>query len=300
VRLVAWRGDADARRFALALEAHSAHPLARAIVAGLADAGVAPAERVDDVEETTGAGITGVVAGRAVAIGSPRFVERLAGELGALGDQVARFADAGISPVVIALDGRAVAVAGLADPLRDDARATVERLRAAGWDVAMLSGDHPSVVARVAAELGLPESRRRGGVTPEGKLAVVHQAQGRGPVVMVGDGVNDAAALAAAGCGIAVHGGAEAATSVADIVITPRDGERGVARVAEVIEAARATRRVVWRNFAISITYNLAGASLAVTGLIHPLIAALMMPLSSLTVVSSAAWTRAFTPRRSR
>jgi Cu2+-exporting ATPase len=201
--------------------------------------------------------------------------------------------------VVIAVDGDAVAVAGLADPVREDAGVTIERLRTAGWDVAMLSGDDPRVVARVARQVGLDPARCRGGISPEGKLAAVREAQSRGPVVMVGDGVNDAAALAAATCGIAVHGGAEAATSVADVVVTARDGQHGLAPVAELVEGARATLGVVHRNLAISIVYNLAGATLAVTGLIHPLIGALMMPISSLSVVSSAAWSRAFRPRRS-
>jgi Cu2+-exporting ATPase len=296
VRLVAWRGDAAARPYALALEAQSAHPLARAIVEGLGGAGLVVPAPAEDVHETTGGGIAGRVAGVDVLVGSPRFVEARLGGIAEVRDEVAQLAGAGITPVVVALDGRAVAVAGLADPVRPDARATVARLRAAGWDVAMLSGDDPRVVDRVAREIGVDG---HGGITPEGKLAAVREAQAHGPVVMVGDGVNDAAALAAASCGIAVHGGAEAAISVADVVVTARDGERGLAPVAEVIEGARATLGVVHRNLAISLCYNLVGAALAVTGLIHPLIGALMMPISSLSVVSSAAWSRAFRPPRS-
>ncbi|MCA9679996.1 MAG: HAD family hydrolase, partial [Myxococcales bacterium] len=153
------------------------------------------------------------------------------------------------------------------------------------------------VVARVARELGVDAARCHGGVSPEGKLAAVRDALVDGPVVMVGDGVNDAAALAAATCGIAVHGSAEASASVADVVITARDGQGGLAPVADTILGARTTLGVVRRNFGISLVYNLVGASLAVTGLVHPLVAALMMPVSSLTVVGSAAWSRAFAPR---
>ncbi len=299
-RLVAWRGEPAARPLALALERHSAHPLARALVAGLEAEGLALVPDADDVHETTGGGIEGTVGGRRVVVGSPRFVAARAAGAEAVTPHIDELAGRGVSPVVIAVDGVAVAVAGLTDPIRADARATIDRLRAAGWQLAVLSGDDPRVVDRVARELGLDPARCQGGVTPEGKLAAVEAAAARGPVVMVGDGVNDAAALAAATCGIAVHGGAEVATSVADVVITARGGNHGLAPVAEVIEGARHTLRVVHRNFAISLCYNLVGATLAVTGLIHPLIGALMMPVSSLSVVSSAAWSPAFRARDSR
>ncbi len=297
LRLVAWRGDPTARPLAAALERHSAHPLARALVDGLAEAGAAATADADAVRETVGGGLEGQVHGHAVLVGSPRFVAARLGALGPLVGEIDELAAAGITPVVIAVDGRAAAVAGLADALRPDARATVARIRAAGWDVAILSGDDPRVVDRVARELDLDPARCRGGVTPEGKLAAVQDALRAGPVVMVGDGVNDAAALAAASCGIAMHGGAEAATSVADAVITTRSAARGLRPLAEVIEGARATLRVVHRNLALSLGYNAIGATLAIAGVIHPLIAALMMPVSSLTVVSSAAWSRAFRDR---
>jgi len=290
VELVAWRGDGTVRSRVRALEVESAHPLARAIVAGI---GLGPVLDVADVHETTGGGIEGRVAGRRVVVGSPAFVTARTGTLDVLAPEVDELAARGITPVAIALDGVCVAVAGLADPLRGDAVDTVERVRAAGWQLGILSGDDPRVVARIAGQLGIDAARCRGAVTPEGKLEAVRDALATGPVVMVGDGVNDAAALAAATCGIAVAGGAEASASVADVVVTGRAGAR-LAPVADVLEGARHTLRVVHRNFGLSLAYNLAGATLAVTGLIHPLIGALMMPISSLTVVSSAAWSRAF------
>jgi Cu2+-exporting ATPase len=283
--VVAWHGDPEARALAGALEAESAHPLARALAAS-------GAAVVTEVRETLGGGIEGVVDGVRVVVGSPVFVDKLA-PLGALVGVIDELAASGATPVVVAVDGVAVAVAGLADPLRADAPATVARLRAAGWTPSIVSGDDPRVVRGVARTLELDEASAVGGVTPEGKLALVLAAVARGPVVMVGDGVNDAAALAAATCGIAVHGSAEASAEVADVVVTGRRGG-GIAAVAEVVEGARATLRVVHRNLAISLAYNLTGATLAVTGLIHPLVAALMMPISSLTIVSSAAWSRAF------
>lgn len=295
VELVAWHGDPEARALAHAVERDSAHPLARALVAGV---GLVPVLGTTEVRETTGGGVEGRVGLRTVVVGSPRFVAgRTRDEtLGAMASQVDALAARGITPVVIAVDGVAVAVAGLADRLRSDARATIDRVRRAGWSVAILSGDDPRVVAAIAAELGVPAADALGGVSPEGKLAAVQAALASGPVVMVGDGVNDAAALAAATCGIAMHGGAEAAVGVADVVITARAGA-GLAPLAEILDGARRTLAVVHRNLAVSLVYNLAGAVLAVTGVIHPLIAAIMMPVSSISVLTSAAWSRAFTAR---
>ena len=292
--LVEWCGDREARPLVRAVERASAHPLARALVAGV---GVVPALEAHDVRETTGGGIEGRVDGHAVVVGSPAFVAARVGGLGAMAAHVERLAGAGITPVVVAVDGAATAVAGLSDTLRPGARATVDRLRAAGWSVAILSGDDPLVVTAVARELGLDPAECQGGVTPEGKLSAVQRALAHGPVVMVGDGVNDAAALAAATCGIAIHGGAEAAAGIADVVITGRAGDR-LGPLAELIEGARTTLRVVHRNLAISLAYNLAGATLAVAGIIHPLIAAVAMPVSSISVLTSAASSRAFRSRR--
>ncbi len=297
MQLVQWHGDRAAQSLALSLERHSAHPLARALVEGLTAAGV-EADEAEDVRETLGGGVTGSIRGSELIIGSPSFVFDRVGTLGDVGRQVDALAADGVTPVVIAVAGVVVAVAGLADRLRTDAGETVSRLRAAGWEVAILSGDDPRVVARVAREVGIDPRRCRGGVTPEEKLAAVRAARLQQPVVMVGDGVNDAAALAAANCGIAVHGGAEAATSVADVVITARSQNSGLSPVADVIEGARMTLHVIHRALGISLAYNLFGAALAIAGVIHPLIAALMMPVSSLSVVSSAAWTRAFRGKR--
>jgi Cu2+-exporting ATPase len=141
-----------------------------------------------------------------------------------------------------------------------------------------------------ARELDLPFCEVRGGVGPEEKLAAVERARLGGPVFMVGDGVNDAGALSAASVGIAVHGGAEASLSAADIFLT----RPGVGSVLELVLGARRTLRVISRNLAFSLVYNVIGVALAITGLIGPLIAAVLMPLSSLTVVTSSFRARTF------
>ena len=142
----------------------------------------------------------------------------------------------------------------------------------------------------VARQLGVPMRTVQGGATPEQKLAKVQEELARGPVLMVGDGVNDAAALAAATVGISVHGGAEASLQAADVFLT----EQGLAPIVTLISGARRTVRTIKRNILFSLLYNVLGAALAMAGLLSPLVAAIMMPLSSLTVVSSSYRARTF------
>ena len=196
----------------------------------------------------------------------------------------------GETPVAIAVDGAIVAVAGLADPLRADAPAAIGALAALGWRVEILSGDDPRVAARVGAALGLPAASCRGGISPEAKLAHVQAARRTGPVVMVGDGVNDAAAIAAATCGIAVSGAAEIAIEAADIYLR----SPSIGAIAETARGARATLATIRRSLVVSLAYNLLAGTLAVTGVVHPLIAAALMPLSSLTVLASSMRSKAF------
>ncbi|MGZ8377046.1 MAG: heavy metal translocating P-type ATPase [Gemmatirosa sp.] len=275
--LVAWAGPAWVRPLVLALEAGSMHPVAEGFRRAWPDVG--PADGVD-AAHTIGGGIAGTVDGRAVIVGSPRFVrERARGEPPALPR-----ADA-LTPVLVAVDGAIVAAAGFGDALRPDARAAVDALRRRGWDVGILSGDDPRAVADVARALGLPPERCVGGATPEDKRRVVEEAAAAGRVVMVGDGVNDAAAIAAASVGVGVHGGAEACLGTADVYLA----RPGLAPLVVLMEGAERTMFVIRRNVWFSIGYNVVGAGLAMAGLLTPLVAAVLMPLSSLTVVL-ASW----------
>ena len=213
----------------------------------------------------------------------------------------------GLSPAFVTVDGRVRGVAGIGDRLRPDARETVAALRARGVRVRILSGDHPEVVGRVAGELGLPAGDTLGGLTPEAKRDIVARLvgeRGHGPsgpagkgdrrahgcVVMVGDGVNDAAALALADVGIAVHGGTGATIVAADVVLT----REGVAPLVDILDGARRLRGVIRRNLGFSLVYNAGAAACAIAGLVGPLAAAVLMPCSSLTVVLSSALTRTF------
>jgi len=281
-RLTSWAGDDAIKPLVAALERHSSHPVATGFLAAWPDLS---APLATGVRQTLGAGIEGHVAGRDVIVGSPTFVHAHAA-----GAPPAAATVPADTPVWVAVDGMVVAMATFGDPLRADAPAVVDRLRQRGWAVRMLSGDASDVVESVAARLGIATGAWRGEVTPEGKLQEVERASAGGPVVMVGDGVNDAAAMARATVGVAVRGGAEASLAVADVYLS-RPGLHALDRL---MGGAERTLRVIRRNMGLSIAYNIVGAGLAMTGWINPLMAAFLMPASSITVVLASWRSRTF------
>lgn len=293
--LRSWHGSAETRAAAAALERRSSHVLARAFVAACPEG---PQLAAEEVSETVGGGLLGRVAGRQVLVGSPAYLRshgiacapELGGEMGAALD--AALAE-GQTPVAVAIEGNWCGLAGFGDPLRGDTREVLDQLRAAGWKLGILSGDHPRVVESVGRELALDLEHCRGGMHPEDKLAFVESAKSSQSVVMVGDGVNDAAALAAAQVGVAVHGGAEASLAAADVYLT----KPGLAGLRALTQGSRGTLRVIRRNLLLSLAYNCVGVSLAIAGLLHPVAAAILMPLSSLTVVSSSYRSQPFRAR---
>ncbi|MBP6442391.1 MAG: heavy metal translocating P-type ATPase [Gemmatimonadales bacterium] len=285
--LVAWHGDPSVQAMVLALEAGSSHPLADGFRRAWPDLQPPSAESVTHV---IGGGIRGVVDGRDVLVGSPRFVmtEAEGGDL-----LLATLRGRALTPVLVAVDGVVVAAAGLGDRVRDGAAEALGALRRRGWRTTLLSGDDPAVAAEVGAALGFAADEAIGGATPEEKLARITawRAEG-GTVVMVGDGVNDAAAIAAAHVGIGVHGGAEACLATADVYLT----SPGLAPLVGLMTGAERTIHVIRRNMVWALMYNLAGVVLAMSGTISPLIAAIMMPASSLTVVLGSWLGRTFAP----
>lgn len=286
--LVGWMGDVAWQAPLRALEAHSGHPLARAVQRAFPD----PVLSVEDVQLLPGGGIAGGVAGKQLLAGSPALVTA---RLGSLPDWAAKLvsshAASGRTPVVLVADDVVRAVAAFSDAIRPEARAALAELRQLGYRFEILSGDHRAVVAGVANELGIDPAEARGGQSPEAKLSRISELRARGErVIMVGDGVNDAAAMAAANVGVAMHGGAETCLRAAD-VFTTRDG------LTPLVLAARGSRRTlatIRRGIGISLAYNLAGIALAVLGVLSPLVAAIMMPLSSISVVSLALRARTF------
>ncbi|ANM32423.1 hypothetical protein ABI59_21705 [Acidobacteria bacterium Mor1] len=287
--LIELHGDRDTIRYAAALELGVAHPIAHAFVeAGRERAGAPVA--CSGIRYAPGEGVAGRCEGREVRIGSATFTAPDGLPSRAAGwerDVIA----SGLSPVCIAVDGEVVSVAGIGDPLRADAAGALEALRERGFDLGMISGDDPRVARAIGRTLGLEDEAVHGRVAPEDKARHVQALRrDEGSLIMVGDGVNDTAALSAADVGVAVQGGAEASLSAADVYLS----RPGLAPLVELIDGSRRAMGVVRRNMAASLAYNLVTGGLAVAGLINPLIAAVLMPISSLTVVTLSYRSRTF------
>jgi len=291
--LLEWQGSHELAESVSAAEAGSDHPLGRALQRAFpVPAGLYAAS----VERFTGGGVRANVRGKDLVVGTVVLLERCGVPVDS--EQRARveaLAEAGATPVLVAEHGRVAGLAAFGDPLRSEVAECLEQLGQLGNTLSILSGDHPRVVARLAG--ALPVLEARGGVSPEQKLAEVKARRARGgAVVMVGDGVNDAAAMSAATVGFAVHGGAEASLLAASVFAT----EPGVRPVLEAVRGAQKTLSAIRRGLGFSLAYNALGVGLAMAGVLSPLWAAVMMPLSSLTVLSVALRSGAFAPPRAR
>lgn len=296
--------DQDLQALA-ALESHSSHHTAAAILRSVLATGLLDdsqmqvvAKRVKGITQVTGGGISGHLDGREIAAGTPAFLAGIGVQITAVDLDVVNTAyRQGFSAVVFASDGHSAGVLTIGDETRTDAPRVVGDLQRRGWRVRLLSGDARAAVLAVAHQLGIADEDVLADQTPEQKLEVIRTEQAARPgtaVVMIGDGVNDAAALAAATVGIAVHSGSEAASTAADILLT----RPGIAQILEVVDASRRTMGAIRRTLNASLIYNLAAAGLTLGGLIHPIVAAIFMPLSSLTMLTIAMQARTFEDRR--
>lgn len=289
--LTSWTGPEWVKPLVLALEEGSSHPLADGFRRAWPELAT---PSVEHSRHVTGGGLEGVIDGQLVRVGSPRFVAEAVTSVDPMVGDALTSVDKTQTPVHVAVDGVLIAIAGLGDRIRDDALESLQQLRARGWRTVMLSGDAPDVVASVGHALHFAPHDAIGAASPEDKLAFIERCKQQGTVVMVGDGVNDAAAIAAASVGIGVHGGAEACLATADMYLT----RPGLGALVELTEGARRTMRVIRRNIAFSIGYNILGAGMAVLGMLTPLIAALLMPTSSITVVLGSWYGHTFARRR--
>ncbi|MEO0529049.1 MAG: heavy metal translocating P-type ATPase [Planctomycetota bacterium] len=283
-----YTGDPDLKPWIAAVEAKSNHPIAKALFEAFTGASTTDAATISDHTEQLGDGVVATIPAGKLLVGSLRFARQeqvtVPTYLQAAIDEGHR---RGHSVVLAALNGRGAGVMWLSDELKPGTREQLELLTHAGWTPAILSGDAAPAVQRVAAALGIPADSAMSDSTPEQKLLRVKSATGdeqQGPAIMVGDGVNDAAALAAADVGVAVHGGVEASLTAADVYFS----SPGIGKLNELMALARTTMRTARRNFAISLAYNLTAVALAAMGWVTPLVAAVIMPLSSLSVLISA------------
>lgn len=280
-------GDRSIAPLVHAVEARSAHPVARAVERAL-DAGADT--EVTAMRETPGGGIEARVAGHDVVVGSVPFVRgRCSIPAWALA-RATEVANDGTTPVLVSVDGDVRAMLAVGDPVRTDARPCLEALQRMGYRLAVLSGDQPAVVHAVSKKIGVQFDEVVGGASPEAKLAFIEEKAATGSVIMVGDGVNDAAALSAATVGIAIRGGAEASLEAADVFAT----HDGLHPLVELAEGSRRTLKVIRASLWRSLAYNLSVGTLAALGFVGPLLAALLMPLSSLTVIATSYRARTF------
>ncbi|MFI1400677.1 heavy metal translocating P-type ATPase [Streptomyces sp. NPDC020681] len=278
-------------RLAGALEHSSEHPIARAVADGAAER-VGPLPVPTSFENVPGLGVRGTVEGHEVLVGRARLLERAGVELSRELPEAARADVAGANgrtAVFAARDGKLLGVLTVADAVKDTSAEAVARLRALGLTPVLLTGDNRAVAESVAAEVGIDEVYAE--VMPEDKVDVIKelQAQGRS-VAMVGDGVNDAAALATADLGLAMGTGTDAAIEAGDLTLVRGD----LRAAADAIRLARRTLATIKGNLFWAFSYNVAALPLAASGLLNPMIAGFAMAFSSVFVVTNSLRLRSF------
>ncbi|WP_147195883.1 copper-exporting P-type ATPase CopA [Pantoea sp. CCBC3-3-1] len=272
--------------WAAALEQGSHHPLARAIIERADAAQV----EVSGFRTLSGQGVSGTADGRELLLGNSALMAQQQIPLTDAQDQIAAQAKQGITPVLLAVDGKIQAMFSIRDPLRSESVATLQRLRTMGYQVVMLTGDNPVTAQAIAQEAGMDNVIA--GVLPEGKAEAIRKLQQQGhQVAMIGDGINDAPALAQSDVGIAMGGGSDVAIETAGITLMRHD----LHALVDALAIAKATLRNMKQNLLGAFIYNACGIPIAagilypLTGtLLSPVVAGAAMALSSITVVSNA------------
>ncbi|MCK6738436.1 copper-exporting P-type ATPase CopA [Enterobacter bugandensis] len=286
----------DALRLAAALEQGSSHPLARAIL-DKANASALP--QVSNFRTLRGLGVSGEADGHALLLGNQALLNENGVDTSALEEELKAQASRGATPVLLAVDGKAAALLAVRDPLRQDSVDALQRLHRAGYRLVMLTGDNPTTANAIAKEAGIDEVIA--GVLPDGKADAIKNLQSQGrQVAMVGDGINDAPALAQADVGIAMGGGSDVAIETAAITLM----RHSLMGVADALAISKATLRNMKQNLLGAFVYNSLGIPVAagilwpLTGtLLNPVVAGAAMALSSITVVSNANRLLRFKPK---
>jgi Cu+-exporting ATPase len=283
--------DTDAAtllRAAAALEAGSAHPLARALLEHAQQLGIAVAP-VQGFNAVAGRGVQAELDGRPARLGAPDFIR--AGGLQLPDSAVERLQDQGKTVVGVSHGDHLLGLIAIADPLRDSSRAAVAALKALGIEVIMLTGDNARAAAYIAREAGI--TRFEAGLLPQDKARILRELQQQGRRTgMVGDGVNDAPALAVAGTGFAIGTGSDVAIHAADVTLMRSD----LLSAVDAVLLSRATFRKIRQNLFFAFFYNVLGIPLAAAGLLNPVIAGAAMAFSSVSVVANSLLLRRWKP----
>jgi Cu+-exporting ATPase len=287
--------EAEVLRLAGAVEDASEHPIAAAVARGARDR-IGELPSVAEFTNVEGLGVHGVVDGHAVLVGRAALLERwsqpLPPELAVL---KAAEEDRGRTAIAVAWDGRARAVLVVADTVKPTSAAAITQFRALGLTPVLLTGDNTAAARSVAAQVGIDPDRVIAEVLPAEKVDVVARLQGEGKVVaVVGDGINDAAALARADLGLAMGTGTDVAIEASDITLVHGD----LRAAADAIRLARRTLGTIKGNLFWAFAYNIAALPLAAAGLLNPMIAGAAMAFSSVFVVANSLRLRRFEPAR--
>lgn len=279
------------------LENSSQHPVGSAIRSfALEQLGASSLDiSSTEVEEVHGKGVVSRSGPSSLRMGSvPWLRESLLKADPTFARSVDEMIARGESPVLLEIDGRAVGAFSVGDILRTDASQVLSSLHKKGYQIEILSGDISEAVEKLACELGISPELAHAELSPEQKRDFVLDAQATSRTAMVGDGVNDAAALSSAEVGIGMSSGAEACLDAADVFIA----RNGFEAFANLFSGAEATMKLIRRNIGLSLVYNILGASGAVLGYVSPLVAAILMPISSLSVVLSTVFSRTFSKEK--
>ncbi|WP_308466268.1 heavy metal translocating P-type ATPase [Rathayibacter soli] len=289
---IAATSEAELLRLAAAAEHGSEHPIGRAIVAAATARGL-PVDDAQGFASHQGCGVQAVVDGRLVLAGRASWLEaewgiRVPQELQATLEAAE---EQGNTAVTIAWDGEARGMLAVGDTVKPSSADAIAQFRKLGLTPLLLTGDNAGAAQAIAAQVGIEHARA--GVTPQGKLDAIRELQAEGHVVaMVGDGVNDAAALAAADLGIAMGGGTDAAIAAADITIMSGD----LVAAVDAVRLARRTLGIIKGNLFWAFAYNVAAIPIAMLGLLGPVLAGAAMAFSSVFVVSNSLRLRGFRP----
>jgi Cu+-exporting ATPase len=276
-----WTPDA-VLALAASLERLSEHPLARAVV-GLAKLENLPLAEPDDFTNLEGKGVRGTIGNATVLLGSPRLMIESGVSLEAELDRIERLEETAKTVMAVAKDGVLVGILAVADSLKDDAKTAVERLRSEGIDTVMITGDNRKTADAIAAQVGVDQVFAE--VLPRDKAAQIRNLQREGKrVAFVGDGINDAPALAQADLGIAMGTGTDIAIEAGNIVLV----KGRPTKVIEALTLARLTFKTIKQNMFWAFFYNVAAIPLAALGLLNPMIAAGAMAISSVSVVGNS------------